>query len=107
MARFSDVEIEPSGIISKVRQYLIAGGAAGNHTLTGIDLERDRLVSVWYFNLAEGAPNTITGVADLTSEFSITADDTINNTGGTATTGGLLIVQYYDDDWGETVTAGI
>lgn len=38
--------------------------------------------------------------ADLTSEFSITADDTINNAAGTATTGGLLLIVWYDRDYG-------
>ena len=44
-------------------------------------------------------------MADLSSEFSITAADTINNTGGTATTGDLLLVFWYDDDWHDD-TAG-
>lgn len=35
-------------------------------------------------------------VADLTAEFSITGNDTINNAGGTVTTGRALIVVYED-----------
>ncbi len=66
----------------------IAGGAAGNHTLSGIKVG-DQLISVFY------EPGT--GASSLlTSEFSITADDTINNTGGTDTTGGKLFVQWAD-----------
>ncbi len=95
----------PSGIIPRVRFYLIDGGAAGNHTLTGIKSDgNDKLISVWAINLTltEATPNTTLAwtPVDLTSEFSITAADTINNTGGTATTGDLLVVFWYDHDWG-------
>jgi hypothetical protein len=64
-------------------QTVVAGGAAGDITVTGITTS-DRLVSV--INLTDGA--------DLTSEFSITAADTINNAGGTATTGDDLLVVW-------------
>ena len=60
---------------------VIAGGAPGNLTVTGI-LETDILLAV--INL--------TTEADLTSEFTITATDTINNGGGTDTTGENLLV---------------
>ena len=65
------------------KQTTAAGGAAGDITVTGI-AATDRLVSV--INLADGL--------DLTSEFSITAADTINNTGGSATTGDRLLVTW-------------
>lgn len=68
-----------------VTQVSIAGGAAGDHTVTGIK-PRDTLVSVLQIE--------DTDVSDLTSEFSISADDTINNADGTATTGDALIVTY-------------
>ena len=58
-----------------------AGGAAGDISVTGI-LQGDHLVCVY----------NVTDTADLTSEFSITADGTVNNTGGTATTGDSLLV---------------
>lgn len=61
-----------------------SGGAAGDITVTGIGTD-DVLVAV--INLADAA--------DLTSEFTITAADTINNTGGTATTDDDLLVFYY------------
>jgi len=70
---------------------VISGGvAAGNHTVTGIKT-RDTLKSVLY---AIGAGNDVMDVVNLTSEFSISAVDTINNMGGTNTTGGKLIVTY-------------
>ena len=83
--------IRPKNIRSSfrtiVQKALISGGAAGNHTVTGI-LLNDVLVCVWEQNGTSGL------LTDLTSEFSITADDTINNTGGTATTGDTLIVEW-------------
>lgn len=66
------------------------GGSAGNITVTGI-ATTDVLEAVLYFPISTG---TVTSVSDLTSEFSITAANTINNTGGTATTGGKLEVRY-------------
>lgn len=71
---------------------VVAGGAAGDFTVTGISTT-DQLVSVLYFT---GAGTDITDLSDLTGEFSISAADTINNTGGTATTGGKLVVIYFD-----------
>lgn len=66
---------------------IIGGGAAGNHTVTGIVLADDELVSVIH--------ETIAGfLVDLTSEFTIDSDDTIDNTAGTATTSDSLIVTY-------------
>lgn len=72
------------------KSAVIAGGAAGSHTVTGIKAG-DELITVIRF---VGAGTDITDVADLTSEFDVTADDTINNTGGTATTGSKLLVLY-------------
>lgn len=66
-------------------QALIAGGSAGNHTVTGI-ATTDTLVSVIH--------NTAGTLADLTSEFTISAADTINNSAGTDTTGDQLLVTY-------------
>ena len=75
-----------------IKGALIAGGAAGNHTVTGI-ATADALIQVLYF---VGAGTDVTDVSDLTSEFTISAANTINNTGGTATTGGKLQVFYQD-----------
>ena len=84
--------------LSALRQAVIAGGAAGNHTVTGI-LITDTLVSVHEYVVAvdtgtSASGNKIASVADLTSECSITATNTINNTSGTDTTGSTLIVTY-------------
>ena len=75
-----------------LRQTVVAGGAAGNFTVTGITTS-DVLVSVLYF---AGAGTDVTDLSNLTSEFTITATNTINNAGGTASTGGKLIVTYQD-----------
>lgn len=72
---------------------LVAGAAAGNITVTGIKLG-DTLTGVTAVGLAEGAPNTFTGHTEQLSEFSITADNTINNTGGTSTAGKLVLVAW-------------
>jgi hypothetical protein len=71
-----------------IKQALINGGAAGDLTVTGIEVG-DELVSVLHYT--SGA-----ALADLTSEFSISAADTINNTGGTATTGDQLWITWID-----------
>lgn len=73
-----------------VRQAVVAGAAAGNVTVTGVKT-RDRLVSVLR---AVGGGTDVTDVTNLTSEFTISAADTINNTGGTATTGSKLVVTW-------------
>ncbi len=79
---------------------VIAEGAAGNHTVTGI-ATADTLLAVVGFTvvLSEAAPNTIAFTAqDLTSEFSISAANTINNTGGTSLADGWALVLYLDRD---------
>lgn len=63
---------------------VIAGGAAGNHTVTGISTT-DILLAVL----------DLTTAADLTSEFTVTAADTINNAAGTDTTGDNLLVLWW------------
>lgn len=72
-----------------ITQTIIAGGAAGAHTVTGISTA-DSLVSVLHLDMTDASE----AGADLTAEFSISAADTIDNTGGTATTGGFLVVTY-------------
>ena len=66
-------------------QAVVAGGAAGDITVTGITTDDD-LVGVIEF--ASGVPT------DRTAEFTITATNTINNTGGTSTAGDTLVVTY-------------
>jgi hypothetical protein len=78
----------------------IPEGAAGNHTVTGISTD-DSIVAVlgWKPTLSEGTPNTIAVAAvNLTSEFTITAANTINNTGGTALTDTWALVVWLDAD---------
>jgi hypothetical protein len=72
------------------KHILLAGGAAGNFTATGIKVG-DELDEVLYFI---GAGTAVTDISDLTSQFTITGANTINNTGGTATTGGKLLVRW-------------
>ena len=80
-----------------VRMVSIEGGAAGDHAVEGITT-RDVLKSVMYFSLdtsdVPDNPDTSLTIATLTDEFKITANGTINNTGGTSTTGGYLVVFY-------------
>lgn len=74
-----------------VSQTVVAGAAAGNFTVAGVKL-RDQLVSVLAFQVS-GAVG-VDSVVDLTSEFTIGAANTINNTGGTATTNGFVVVTW-------------
>jgi hypothetical protein len=89
------------------KQYLktaiVNGGVAGDITLTGIALA-DTLESVFAaaFTINSATPadddpiDLTSSVGDVTSEFSITAADTINNTGGTSTANNILFVQYWE-----------
>lgn len=68
-----------------LRTRTVAGTTAGNVTVTGIKTT-DTLVAV---------QNVAAAGANLASEFTITAANTINNTGGTNTTGMTLLVIWY------------
>lgn len=68
------------------KHLLVAGAAAGNVTATGIKTG-DRLDEVIYYPAAGG-------ISDLTTEFTISATDTINNSAGTASTGGSLMIRW-------------
>jgi len=70
-------------------QTIIAGGSAGAHTVTGIAVA-DTLISVIELDMTDASE---TG-ADLLSEFTISAANAIDNTAGTDTTGGFLVVAY-------------
>ena len=86
-----------------IKMTVVAGAAAGDVTVSGIE-QGDELIAVLAldFTLTEGTPNTrdwdVAGgtTADLTSEFSVSADDTINNTGGTSSANKILLVVYHD-----------
>jgi hypothetical protein len=66
---------------------LINGGGPGNHTVTGITTA-DQLVKVYHISTAA----SIATMADLTSEFTISAANTINNEDETDTTSDQLLV---------------
>ena len=87
----------PTGI---VRQARIAGGSAGDLTVTGIKTT-DKLVSVIRFDVATDTGDNATGnkvqaVTNIVSEFTVSAANTINNVGGTDTTGDVLLVTYLE-----------
>jgi len=67
---------------------IVAGGAAGAHAVTGIATV-DRLAAVYRVPAAAA-------IVDLTSEFTVSAADEIDNAGGTDTTGDQLLVIYGD-----------
>lgn len=82
--------------VRSIRIKQVVGDVAGDVTVTGIKTT-DLLLSVQVadFALTDGAPNTREwAVDDLTSEFSITDADTINNDGGTSTADKLLTILY-------------
>lgn len=70
-----------------VKVNLVNGGAVGNFNVTGIG-PGDELVFVGRYSTAA----EIATLTDVTSQFSITGANTINNAGGTVTTGDLLQV---------------
>lgn len=77
----------PNGV-AQVTTF-IKGGVAGDHTVENIET-CDMLLAVQAIKWdVDGDVESVTG---LLSEFSITADDTINNTGGTDTSDMLLAV---------------
>jgi hypothetical protein len=65
----------------------VAGGVAGNITVNGV-LIGDELIAVM------GIKDSDQSRTDFTSQFTITATNTINNSGGSATTGYHLAVVY-------------
>lgn len=77
-----------------IKVTVVDGGAAGDHTVTGIAVE-DQLIAILHI---EGSGTALTGAADLTDEFTISAADTINNDAGTSSADGVLVVVYNDQD---------
>ena len=69
-----------------VDQKLIAGASAGDHTVTGV-ASGDHLVGVMHYTAG-------TSLADLTSEFTISGANTINNDTGTDTSSDQLLVTW-------------
>lgn len=70
--------------VRNMKSRLVTGAAAGNLIVTGIRAG-DRIITV----LDMGVAGT-----NLRSEFTVTADDTINNAGGTSTATHLVLVQW-------------
>ena len=93
----SNITAFPNG----VGQYfgLAKGGTAGNRTVIGGVAAGDRVLKVMAAKFA-GTTALISTILDLTAQFAgaATAANTINNTGGTNTTGYLLFVQFADAD---------
>lgn len=86
----------PSGVHDRQVRRFVAGAVAGDVTVPGINVG-DGLIQVVAIDPTTGVPT------DLTSEFTITAADTINNTGGTSTSGDTVYVEFYDTDLGFNV----
>ena len=78
-----------------LKEAFIKGGTAGTFTLTGITAD-DHLKSVWKIEF--GTDGAIGTVADLSSEFTYSAANTITNASGTNSTGAVLAVHWYDKD---------
>lgn len=94
MANFKDRLITAfpvfSGLLKRTKTLVmskgIAGGTAGDHTVANIAIG-DQIVSVMHHSVASIS-------ADLTGEFTISADGIINNTGGTDTSADFIIVTW-------------
>lgn len=86
ITNFSDVNIKLS---------VLAGGNPGDYTLTGI-AEDDALRSV--IAVSYDVDGDFAAADDLTDEFSISADDTINNVGGTTVADNAVFVLWVDVD---------
>lgn len=80
-----------SGKTVDTRRRFVIGGAAGNLTVPGL-LAQDELLHVIGFKTDFSA--VVALGPNGTNEFKITADGTINNTGGTNTTGYMLEVEW-------------
>jgi cystathionine beta-lyase family protein involved in aluminum resistance len=78
-----------------VQRALIAGGAAGDHTVSGLK-KGDQIISIYHLDFDTAAEVA----ADIKSEFSLGQDNTVlkdevlNNTAGTDTTGGFIEVMW-------------
>ncbi len=93
-AKFDDY----THIVPPIKTFLVGGGTAGNHTVTGITTA-DKILGVSSMHIDATSLSTVAfTVADLTSEFTVGAANTINNTSGTDTTDALLLVTYADYD---------
>jgi len=93
-AKFDDY----THIVPPIKMFMVAGGSAGSHTITGITTA-DKLLGVTsILPTAAQLSTCVLTSDDITTECTISAADTIDNTGGTDTTGALLLVLYADYD---------
>lgn len=76
------------GWLYPISSTVVAGGSAGDHTIPGIKYG-DVLISVRHVSA-----DLSTTHVDLTSEFSVTSANLINNGGGTDTTGAYLAATW-------------
>lgn len=85
------MNVPETRIVGGLAQFAIPaiGAAAGNVTVTGVKTT-DKLIAVHSIAFTAGVPSA---VADLTSEFTISAENTLNNTGGTSSADMILLVQ--------------
>ena len=98
------------------RMWIAAGAAAGNIAMTGSGITTDDLlIQVVTMDLdtvatTGGADDPLKvgagGLEDLTSEFTISADDQINNTGGTTSANEIVFVIWADRSAGLPTGAG-
>ena len=86
-------------IHAPIKVWAFKGGSAGDHTVTGI-ATADKILGVCgcVFTAAQLSTAVPSTLHNLTSEFSILADDAINNTGGTGSTNALMFCFYSDWD---------
>lgn len=82
----SNLTYLPNGLAQGVT--IIVGGAAGDHTVTGITT-KDKILGVQAIEFNGGVPHDVHSIGD---EFTITDDDTINNDGGTDTSDMFVFV---------------
>lgn len=85
------VNTKLTGFPNGIGQFMFVAipGAAGNLVCTGVLLAKDRLLQVLAVTHTNGIPSA---VVDVTAEFTISADNQINNTGGTSTANMLVFV---------------
>jgi len=78
-----------AGIKEGLKVALIDGAAAGDHTVTGIKLGAQLVTVLHIISKA-----SIATMAEQTSEYTVTADNTINNAAGTSSASNQLLVMY-------------
>jgi hypothetical protein len=82
----ADAAVPKAGVHSKV----VTGGAAGAITVTGIPATATLLAVIVFV----GAGTAVTDINELSGEFTVTGVNTIDNTGGTSTSGAKLLVTW-------------